>query len=315
MSWLRLSDNWDDDPAILNLCVTQGEKTRMLGWLVQLHLYCARHHTDGYLPEIKFRDVVRSPRWRDKLTSPPWGGVALVHQRGDDCTCLPDSWPRNGAMFYLHGYLDSNPSKEEYDVQRAKAAELRDRELQARVRARDLNHCRYCRARVVWADRRSSLGGVFDHVDPNVAAGESNLVVCCRGCNSRKGNRTPSAAGMTLLPPPPAAADHSQDQESDLQQTNWSALDPTTHVPARDGTGRDVVPPPGEAAAADGDRPGGCSVTIGPPSTIRSSHHPNPYLRSAITGPDPTDHAGLPSPADIDNALNFHDAFMPEGGP
>lgn len=287
MTWLRLDDGFATDPVILNICATRGEKTRVLGWITELMLYAARHLTDGYLPEVIFRDVVRSPRWRDKLTSPA-AGVALVHRRGDWCTCMighREAWPATAADYYLHHYLASNPSREETDVARAKSAELRDRELQAAVRRRDLNMCRYCAVRVVWADRRSSHGGVFDHVDPALAAGAANLVVACRGCNSRKGARTPDAAGMTLLPvPTPAAAaagDHTAGSAGDQTQTNGSGADPTTNPPVRDGTGR----------------------VTGPPTTPRTSRHPDPYRRAAITGPNPANHAGLPSPADAYAAL------------
>src|SRR5262245_5214348 len=130
--WLRLSDTFDDDPAILGVCRTQGDLTRVIGYMTRLQLYCARHGTDGYLPEIKFRDIIRSPKWRDILTNPPHGGIALVHKRGDLCPCLINSgWPDGVGDFYVHHYLQGNPSKEETDVARAKAAELRDRELQA----------------------------------------------------------------------------------------------------------------------------------------------------------------------------------------
>ncbi len=291
MTWLRLDDGFATDPVILNICRTRGEKTRVLGWITELMLYCAKHLTDGYLPEVIFRDVVRSPRWRETLTNPP-SGVALVHRRGDWCTCMvgrTSAWPATAADYYMHHYLASNPSREETDVARAKQAELRDRELQAAVRRRDVGLCRYCGIAVVWADRRSGAGGVFDHVDPGVAAGAANLVVACRGCNSRKGQRTPAAAGMTLLPVPTPATRTGGNQ----QQTNRSASEPTTHPPVRDGTGRASESGAGDAGP-DGHRP-----ATGPARTGRTSIHPDPYRRSAITGPDPRDHAGLPSPADI----------------
>ena len=295
MTWLRLDDGFATDPVILNICATRGEKTRVLGWVTELMLYCARHLTDGYLPEVIFRDVVRSPKWRDKLTNPATG-VALVHRRGDLCPCMianTQPWPGTAADFYVHHYLGSNPSREETDVARAKQAELRDRELQAAVRRRDMNRCRYCAVAVVWADRRSSVGGVFDHVDPARAGGAANLVVACRGCNSRKGARTPDAAGMTLLPVPAPAAPAGR-PGGDPMQTTRSGADPTTGPPVRDGTGRatDPDPPP-----------------TGPPTTIRTSAHPDPYRRVAITGPDPLDHAGLPSPADIHHAAGDVGAF------
>jgi hypothetical protein len=54
---------------------------------------------------------------------------------------------------------------------------------------------------VNWKDRRSGQGATYDHVDPNEGNDLGNLVVSCRGCNSRKGSRTPEQAGMALLDP------------------------------------------------------------------------------------------------------------------
>lgn len=302
--WLRLSDNFADDPVLLNICRTRPEKTRVLGWITELMLYCAKHGTDGYLPELVFREVVTSKRWRELLTSPPWGGTALLHRKGDACDCIKDRplWPDTAADLYVHHYLLFNPTKDETDVARAKAAELRDRELHAVVRERDHNRCRYCNVRVRWSDRKSSIGGVMEHVDPSLAAGAANLVVACRGCNSRKGNRTPAAAGMTLLPVP---TDSPADLGTDLAPINRSAPDRTTHAPARDGTGRVPNPTPGPvekaspAAGAGYAGQAGERTRIGPPALRRSSRHPDPFRRSAITGPDPLDHAGLPDPGAI----------------
>jgi len=290
MAWLRMDDNFDTDPLVLNVSRNMGEATKVVGWLTRLMLYSARHLTDGFLPEVVFRDIVRSKVWREKLTAPPDGGGSLVHRRGDACRCLKDrEWPDTAADVYVHHYLTSNPSRDEFDVQRAKQAELRDSELRAAVRQRDRSRCRYCAVPVVWADRRSAQGGVFDHVDPRIAAGAANLVVACRGCNSRKGNRTPAAAGMTLLPVP--GTDQRQIGGSDQRPTQLVDTEPTTHAHARDGTGRVTDP---------ADQP-----TTGPPSTVRTSRDPNPYHRTAVTGLDPLDHAGLPSIIDHDYADTF----------
>ena len=62
------------------------------------------------------------------------------------------------------------------------------------VRNRDLA-CRYCGL------PHSVL--TYDHVLPKSRGGKSsveNLVMACKACNSRKGNRTPEEAGMPLLP-------------------------------------------------------------------------------------------------------------------
>lgn len=61
------------------------------------------------------------------------------------------------------------------------------------VVARDRGMCRYC---------LSSEKITIDHVIPSSAGGDesvTNLVACCRSCNSKKGAKTPEQAGMVLL--------------------------------------------------------------------------------------------------------------------
>lgn len=64
--------------------------------------------------------------------------------------------------------------------------------LQIAVLARDGFMCRYCREPAT----------TVDHIFPHSRGGldhESNLVACCRKCNSKKGAKTPTEAGMKLL--------------------------------------------------------------------------------------------------------------------
>ena len=76
-----------------------------------------------------------------------------------------------------------------------------DYDLVRAVRERDGNRCRYCGIGVNWKDRRGPGGGTYDHVDPTDRQQNSvgNVVVACRSCNSKKGNRKPAQAGMRLL--------------------------------------------------------------------------------------------------------------------
>ena len=65
--------------------------------------------------------------------------------------------------------------------------------------ARDNHACQYCGV----ARPMSQLS--LDHVSPRSLGGKTtweNIVCCCLGCNSRKGGRTPSQAGMKLLSKP-----------------------------------------------------------------------------------------------------------------
>jgi 5-methylcytosine-specific restriction endonuclease McrA len=61
---------------------------------------------------------------------------------------------------------------------------------------RDEARCQYCLKDLDFYD------STIDHVLPKSRGGAdawSNLVLCCGPCNIKKGSRTPSEAGMTLL--------------------------------------------------------------------------------------------------------------------
>ncbi len=70
---------------------------------------------------------------------------------------------------------------------------------------RDRNRCQYCGR----AQPQTQLN--LDHVVPLSRGGLStwdNVVCACVACNSRKGNRTPREAGMTLVRTPKRPAGH-----------------------------------------------------------------------------------------------------------
>lgn len=65
----------------------------------------------------------------------------------------------------------------------------------AHVLARDGFCCQYCGRRMTVSQ------STFDHVLPRSRGGTTsweNIVAACRGCNGRKGGRTPEEAGMRL---------------------------------------------------------------------------------------------------------------------
>ena len=301
--WLRWHDGADRDPLLLHICRTRADLQRHLGALAQLMLHCASQGTNGFVQEFVVADILRSRKQRQLFTDPPAGATPLLHRPGDVCECLDGRpWPSVGDYF-LHHYLQWNPTKEEYDVAAAKKAELRDGELIAAIRRRDRDRCRYCGADCNHADRRGAAGLVYDHVDPALAAGAANLVCACRSCNSRKGNRTPDAAGMTLLPPPGAVPGPrpGTDPAPDPQPTSGSAPDATTARArtGRDGTGSRSTWRKGRRRYDAGDAgPTGVRETTGPPDVRPRSHEPDPYRRSAVTGQQPQHHAGLPEEED-----------------
>jgi 5-methylcytosine-specific restriction endonuclease McrA len=67
------------------------------------------------------------------------------------------------------------------------------------VYARDKGHCQYCGANLRLSE------ATFDHVVPRSRGGATsweNVVIACRPCNQRKGNKTPKEARMRLATTP-----------------------------------------------------------------------------------------------------------------
>lgn len=65
--------------------------------------------------------------------------------------------------------------------------------------ARDGGRCQYCSAKVARPE------ATYDHVVPRAQGGKTdwfNIVICCYGCNQKKGGRTPEQARMKLLSMP-----------------------------------------------------------------------------------------------------------------
>lgn len=332
--WLKIHDGLPFDPKVILLGKTKAEVNEALGMATRLWAWCAQQRTDGFVPGAVV-DAIGTPAALRRLTRPIFDRRPFLHRRGegDDCGCLKSRpWPA-GADFLVHDWLDRNPSREENDVRRAKARELKDPALKTAVRERDGDRCRYCGAAVNWSDHRSARGGTYDHVDPELAAGADNLVVSCRGCNARKKDRTPDQAGLRLLPLPGQTRHQTRDGPksepgSDPGPNPDRTTDTTTGpvvgpappphaltapngaptVPAdapetdtRDRTHDRLTSGPGRAGAGavgvDGSAgyagPAGVRPTVGPAGPPRGQLAPSPYLK---TWPDPDLHAGHPLP-------------------
>jgi hypothetical protein len=83
--------------------------------------------------------------------------------------------------------------------------------LRQRVFERDHWTCRYC---AVDDYPRNWL--VAEHVIPDGPTTDENLVTACRGCNKRKGGRTPEEAGMPLLPVTPSDGYNTSRSDGDV---------------------------------------------------------------------------------------------------
>lgn len=182
MTWFRLDDQWLTHPTMQ----AAGLTGRAL-WLAG-GLHCAQHLTDGRIDKHLIRVLAAQAGVKTSVAT------RLVEL---------GLWADEGDHYQIPNYLEYQPSKEQVANKRAgwsRKKQLHDSpELKAAVRRRDGDQCRYCGATVRWNDRRGERGGTYDHIDPEGTNTFENLVVACRGCNSRKGARTPDQAEMPLL--------------------------------------------------------------------------------------------------------------------
>lgn len=314
------------DPGVTGDRAKQ-QRCEAIGHWLQISTWVAGERTDGFLTG-DIVDLFGRAESTRRLLRARYDREPLMHQRdpdgrAPDCKCLEGRvWPAE-FEYALHDYLDRNPSRAENDVHKAKRLELRDSTLKHTVRTRDRDICRYCGRLCKHSDRTSDAGLTYDHVDPLRAAGAENLVVACRGCNRRKGARTPEQADMRLLtlsspstdfdavpatvtgpvatpdsgpdlgrdptPDPTQPADQDLSPSPDLRQD--SALSQPSASPGRDGDGDGVAlalnhinPEQGFSADVQG---------IGPPDTRRGPGSQSPYGR--LGHPHPDHYAGVPA--------------------
>ncbi|MFF5988155.1 HNH endonuclease [Prauserella flavalba] len=215
MPYFLNSDTIGRDPRWMVLAESKiAKRDALQAALLRLQCETASHLHDGYLTRDTALQLVDGREWLlDALCTPALGARPFLHRPGDSCdarNCLDDSggWVE-GFDFRLCSFSKRNPTKAEYDRNKAQKADSRDARLRALVYTRDAGCCRYCgsgplrkkgmgRAK----DRRRALQ--YDHVDPDRPAGAdaANYVLACARCNEAKGHRTPDEAGMVLRPAP-----------------------------------------------------------------------------------------------------------------
>lgn len=71
----------------------------------------------------------------------------------------------------------------EQDWENQRKRDTRDPDMTGPARLRDGDACRYCGKTVNWKDRTSSRGATYDH---RVPGQKGNLLVSCKGCNSKR---------------------------------------------------------------------------------------------------------------------------------
>lgn len=177
MSFVLLDDQIASHPKVLRA----GAEAAWL-WAVSI-AYCSRQLTDGHVPADALSTL-------GKFKTPP---VKLAARLVDAELFEVDG---DGFRVIYDPDLTITPAQIEERRDRQRRHTYTDAERDC-VRRRDNDCCRYCGEPVTWGVL-TARGGTFDHIEPKGPPTRANLVVACRGCNSRKGHRTPVQAGMPL---------------------------------------------------------------------------------------------------------------------
>lgn len=195
MAWFRIDDKMHSHPKIRQAGLAAAGLWAVSG------PYSRDYSLDGRVPVEWVTTWPQGRKLAGVLVT-----VGLWHALPTDCPCVLPTVDQGKGGWVFHDWNDCNPSEAEMETTRTTAAAqqavARDPELRSRIRGRDQNRCRYCGARVKWNDRRGTTGGTYSLIAHDGPHDETNLVVCCRGCLDRKGQRTPEQAGMKLLPEP-----------------------------------------------------------------------------------------------------------------
>lgn len=214
MTWFKVDDSFYRSRKVRRL---GADRVPCVGLWTLCGDWSADNLTDGFVPWEIVEDWDEDRAWAKRLV-----GVDLWfehHVDGED-----------GIQF--HDWNDWNPTKSQVVAERSynasKSALYRDPDLIETVRQRDSDRCRYCGAKVNWKDRRSAVGGTYDHVDATGQNNVSNLVVACRSCSAKKANKPLVTSGMTLLEPGAMGPTSTSTTKNASEHASSSYLDTAT---------------------------------------------------------------------------------------
>lgn len=162
-------------------------------------------HTDGHVDLQDLFSLVLNLDVAQQLAA-ELVAAGLWHAHGHDCHRCP---PVEPGHWYFHDWAAMRYERgSDAKLRQAKQAERNSARLRDQVWARDRVAepgpseseealCAYCLTLVKRDDHKSDRRPEVDHIDPD-SLGLDNLVISCRDCNRKKGQRRPGDAGLTL---------------------------------------------------------------------------------------------------------------------
>lgn len=212
MPWLKISDDWLENPKIQRL----GKNGRAL-WIA-VGNRCAKYSSDGLIEGDLLKSIAALAEVPAVATTKKLVELKAWHdhdavKKCDACmrdiTTINDHRRADGqdllvvgkGDFYFHNWADHQLSKHRTVSIEARMAEDRSRMLRKdsalcrEIQARDKGLCRYCGIRVNWSDRRGVHRATYDHKDPHCFAPNNGnfleaINTSCGPCNVEKGQRT-----------------------------------------------------------------------------------------------------------------------------
>lgn len=193
MAWIESHQELARHPKTKRLARAAGISIpAAIGHLHLLWWWALDYAQDGDLDGYSAEDIADAAEWSggdaNHFVNALESAGFLDHEEG---------WRIHDWHDYAGRLLEQREAKAKY--KKRQYALYNDLRLTRAVKERDGDTCQYCGKTVVWQDKRSVDGGTYDHVDPAGDNDIDNIVVCCRGCNSKKGGRTPKEARMQFI--------------------------------------------------------------------------------------------------------------------
>jgi hypothetical protein len=194
--WFKVDDKLHDHPKVQRLLEDTDETLALaaMGLWVLAGSWSGDQMADGRITPYVMR------RWHSDW--PKFAALLVVAGLWE----LVEVDEREMHLF--HDWSVYNDTKEKIladrEAERMRVALMRDVKLVTAIKKRDQDRCRYCGCQVRWGNQRGNAGATYDHVIPVIKGGKNtldNVVIACRGCNSRKKHLTLREAGMRKLKP------------------------------------------------------------------------------------------------------------------
>lgn len=201
MPWLKESDAAANHPIVLSALEMEDADDRILnecfGWVNRCATQSAAYEKDYIITVGTAQQMAGSiTRYHALVKAAKFCGYLT------DTQIVVKGETRQAFKLVEDNDLFHMILKDERDFTNKRKRDQRNAPLKVAVRLRDGDSCRYCDKTVSWADRTSGRAGTYDHTIPgDMKVTVETYVVCCKECNSRRGD-DPESKWSTLPPPP-----------------------------------------------------------------------------------------------------------------